>query len=201
MNADRLAPFYRWFEYVAFGRALERCRFTQLESLGEERRVLIFGEGDGRFLERLVKQAPNALIDAFESSGEMIALAAGRLSEMERIRVRFYAQNAVESQFQEDCYDLVVTNFFLDCLTSDEAQALVEKVTAALKPGGCWIIGEFAKPAGGFGRLHAAVWLRAMYLFFRVTTGLRVAEVPGYQKMLNAAGFAVVKEQRQRCWV
>ena len=57
MNADRIARSYRWLEYAAFGVALERARFDFLRCAAEARRVLILGEGDGRFLARRVPRS------------------------------------------------------------------------------------------------------------------------------------------------
>ena len=54
VNCDPLARWYRWLEYAAMGRALERRRFEFLPGMAQARRVLILGEGDGRFLTRVI---------------------------------------------------------------------------------------------------------------------------------------------------
>src|SRR5271168_358445 len=86
MNADPVARLYRWLEYCAFGRALERRRFAYLGRLAGAGRILILGEGDGRALARLIAIAPLASIDVVELSGEMIALARVRVAPTERVR-------------------------------------------------------------------------------------------------------------------
>src|SRR5580704_9374486 len=78
MKIGRLARWYRWVEYAAFGRALERCRFANLTLLERAQRVLILGEGDGRTLARLLAVAPAARFEVIELSSEMIALAKAR---------------------------------------------------------------------------------------------------------------------------
>ena len=52
MKIGRLARWYRWIEYAAFGRVLERRRFAFLPHIASARHMLILGEGDGRTLER-----------------------------------------------------------------------------------------------------------------------------------------------------
>lgn len=50
MNFDRLAPFYRAMETLAAGGKLQRCRLAFLGEIPIPRRVLLAGEGHGRFL-------------------------------------------------------------------------------------------------------------------------------------------------------
>jgi Trans-aconitate methyltransferase len=86
MNCDRLARWYRWAEYGAFGRALEKRRFYFLDTLSAPRRVLMLGEGDGRFLQALARRHPGAVIDYVDSSARMLALAQGRTPATAKIR-------------------------------------------------------------------------------------------------------------------
>ena len=60
MSFDLLAPHYRWMEWVLAGEKLQRCRTAWLEVLPAPARVLILGEGNGRFLEALMRQIGRA---------------------------------------------------------------------------------------------------------------------------------------------
>ena len=100
-NFDSIARWYRWLEYVVFGRALERCRFALLPALGDARRVLILGEGDGRFLKKLLSINSTARIDVIETSAVMSKLARGRLSDEEARRVKFHLADAAQLGFSE----------------------------------------------------------------------------------------------------
>src|SRR5579883_1010405 len=62
MNCDAIAPWYRWLEYGAFGRALERTRFHYLAELKPSRKALMLGEGDGRFLAAFSQRFPETEI-------------------------------------------------------------------------------------------------------------------------------------------
>ncbi|MEO8026394.1 MAG: class I SAM-dependent methyltransferase [Bryobacteraceae bacterium] len=199
MNADRIAAVYRWIEYAAFGRALEARRFATLDEAAGARSALILGEGDGRFVAELVRRQPAIRVDVVEASARMIALARQRVSESARERVRFVCQDALTEPLpQPGGYDLVVTNFFLDCFESREAAAVIAKCAAALEPGGRWLVGEFREPSRGVARLHARAWLAVMYLFFRWTTGLRPRRLPPWEDLLRSAGLVLVREQRAR---
>ncbi|MFN7934793.1 MAG: class I SAM-dependent methyltransferase [Bryobacteraceae bacterium] len=183
MNADPLAPIYRWLEYAAFGRLLETCRFFFLPELRLARRVLILGEGDGRFLARFLQSNPTATVDVIEQSPKMIALARARLSAPDLARVTFHSSN----QIPPHAYDTIVTHFFLDCLSPAEASRLIAGIATTRHA--TWIVSEFHIPAQGWPRFHARLWITIMYAFFRWTTGLATRSIPPYEPMLAQHGF------------
>ena len=187
MDIGPLARWYRWLEYVAFGRALERSRFVHIDRLRQARHVLVLGEGDGRMLRRMLDAAPQARFDVVEASAEMVTLASARLAPADG-RVRFTCADARSALFDAD-YDAVVTCFFLDCLDEAEAHHLIGRVSRALVSGGTWLVAEFAVPASGWRRLHARLWIGTMYYFFGLTTGLRTRALPPIDALLSASGL------------
>jgi SAM-dependent methyltransferase len=188
MNADRLAPWYRFIEYAVYGRALERCRFAFLDRLRDARRVLMLGEGDGRALERVLALAPHAQVDVVELSGKMIELARTRCSGPSN-RVRFLQQDALAAAWPSNLYDSVTMLFFLDCFIDAEARILIGRVTDALAPGGFCLVSDFAVPDHGWRRLTAKALIGIMYRFFGLTTGLRVRSLPPIENLLLEAGL------------
>lgn len=199
MNAGRLARTYRWLEYAAFGRLLEHCRFAHLPQMTPARRVLILGEGDGRFLARFLATNRNAHVDVVESSPQMIAMARSRLSGSDAWRVRFLAQDARDFHSPPSAYDLVVVHFFFDCLEVEELRRLIGKLDAASTPDALFVISEFHAPGNGLARWHALAWIRVMYLFFRWTTGLDVQRIPPYEEALAGVGF-VLRNRTEWRW-
>ncbi len=189
MNADRIAHSYRWFEYIAFGRSLEMCRFTFLSQLRTTRRILILGEGDGRFLARLVQENSEARIDVVEMNAKMIAVAKDRLRTDDLHRITFHQRDASSNSLPPGKYDLVVTNFFLDCLSDSQACQIIPKISAAIEPHGKWIVSEFQTPPSGLKKLHASLWIRVMYLFFGIVTRLKVNRIPGLREYVSRRWF------------
>ncbi len=198
MNADRIAGSYRWLEYAAFGLALEHARFDFLSCAAEAGRVLILGEGDGRFLARLLGCNRHAGIVVIESSARMIQLARQRVPASEQARVEFHQLDAVTDALPGGAFDAAVTHFFLDVFNHRDAEAVIRKVSAQLAPGACWLVSEFQEPAGGLPLLHARLWLRAMYSFFAITTGLRASKLPPYRDLLERAGLKEIKHRERR---
>jgi ubiquinone/menaquinone biosynthesis C-methylase UbiE len=193
MNCDRIARWYRWLEYVSFGRALERRRFEYLPGVTGVRRALMLGEGDGRFLAAFVRANKQAAIDSVESSREMMRLAAGRVSARER--VTFHHADARRFSFPEGDYDLIVTHFFLDCFSTEETADLISSIARAAAPRARWLISEFHQPGKGFARYWTGPLIRVCYFFFRVATGLETTQLPAYREALHASGFRRASHQ------
>ncbi len=187
MKAGRIAKLYRWIEYAAYGRALERARFWYLDRLAGARRILVLGEGDGRALARLVDAAPHAEIDVVELSAEMIALARLRVGDCTRLR--FHQADALSLRYAEHDYDGVVTLFFLDCFSAADARTLIGRLAGWMAGDAIWLMTDFAIPESGWRRWHARVWITVMYAFFRLTTGLRARALPPIEDLMRESGL------------
>jgi SAM-dependent methyltransferase len=189
LNCDRIARAYRWLEYAAFGRELERRRFRFLAEVAGARRALLLGDGDGRFLARLVTQNRSLRADAVDSSARMLELARARAGDE---RVTYLHADALLVPLPRAEYDLIVTHFFLDCLDECGVEALVRRVAEAAQPGALWLISEFREPR------WARVLLRGLYLFFRATTGLKTRRLVDHRPVLARYGFRLVREETSR---
>ena len=200
-NFDRLAGIYRWMELASFGPWLWRCRCAFLGELGQSRRALILGDGDGRFTACLLRTNPDLQIDAVDVSAAMLR-ALVRRAGRHATRVRTYAADARQWKPSEPIqvcpYDLVVTHFFLDCLTTAEVRALAAMVRPTLSFDAVWVVSEFAVPVGWFGRFIARPLIWLLYWAFGWMTGLAVRRLPNHRAALEQAGF---KLQFGRQWL
>lgn len=192
---DRLASAYKWLEYLALGDDLERARFHYLDHLHGCQRVLILGEGDGRFLARLIRKYPSVHVDCVDASSRMLAKARGRLSQEECARVNFRHVDARFADLCADNYDAVVTMFFLDCFSTEDVVRLIHSVKLALRKDARWLWADFTLPAHGWRRWRALLWLHILYCFFRWQTGLAVCRLPPTESLLGAAGFILRREK------
>ena len=186
MNCDRIARYYRWLEYLSFGRELERRRFRYLADVVDARSALILGGGDGRFLARLTRTS-RARIHYIDSSARMLELARERASNA---RVRWELADARQAGLAPAQYDLIVAHFFLDCFEDHDAARLIERVAAAAQPRARWLISEF-RPAP-----WSAPATRALYLFFRAATGLKTRRLMDHRPWLIRNGFRLEREER-----
>jgi hypothetical protein len=97
-------------------------------------------------------------------------------------------------------YNLIVTHFVLDCFDETQLEPLVRKLASATEPNATWLLADFRIPAtGAFGILWAKVWIRVMYLFFRIAVGLRTSQLVDPSPYLSAARFSLTNEELTRC--
>ena len=178
MNADSIASSYRWIEYAAFGPTLEKARLDFLPYAEAARQVLILGEGDGRFLARLLEVNFQASVVVVEASFNMIRLAQQRVHAIDQSRVVFQQIDAAAQPLPAGQFDLAVSHFFLDVFDCHQAAALISNLSSRLSQGALWLLSEFQEPETGLRRLYARAWLRTMYAFFSLATGLRVSKLP-----------------------
>jgi ubiquinone/menaquinone biosynthesis C-methylase UbiE len=190
MNCDPIARWYRWLEYLAFGRALERRREAFLEAVGDARRVLVLGDGDGRALAALLRANRIATVDYVDLSARMLELARARAGCE---RVTYHRADALVMPLADAEYDLIVTHFFLDCFAESDLQRLLERIGRAACPQARWVVSEFRK---------RGLLVGILYFFFRITTGLRTRELVDHHPFLRCQGFRLARvESAWRGWL
>lgn len=195
-NFDRMTKHYRWMELLTFGPLLARCRETFLSELVSVRRALVLGDGDGRFTAELLRVNSEVRIDAVDLSPAMLD-ALLRRAGSNRSRVTAHCADVREWKPGNAQYDLVVTHFILDCLTSEECRSLAARLRGVVSDSAVWIVSEFAVPEGWFGQLVARPLIWLLYQAFGVLSGLKIRSLPNHHAALHGAGFAL-KRQRAR---
>jgi ubiquinone/menaquinone biosynthesis C-methylase UbiE len=187
-------------EYLSFGPILKRCRFHHIPALIQSRRALVIGDGDGRFLARFLASAPKLRADAVDASSAMLRLLRKRVAaqgDLRRLTTTCTDARVVTPPYAS--YDLVVTHFFLDCLTESETDCLIARIRPHLAPGARWLVSEFQIPLTGvFQRTLARVIISALYAAFRLLTGLTARQIPPWRALLASHGF---RPKAARSWL
>jgi SAM-dependent methyltransferase len=192
MNCDRLAPYYETLERIAFGRKLEACRFAFLDHTKSSKCAFLCGDGDGRFLAKLLSASPFVEVDFVDSSSKMLELAERRafsLGSLFRSRVRFHLADIREFTPNSPAYDLVATHFFLDCFDDSELPQLVRRIAAWTTADSQWLLSDFREAPGTLPRFWTRAVIRSLYAAFHLTTGLQVTHIPNYRAALINSGF------------
>ena len=90
-------------------------------------------------------------------------------------------------EFSRDGYDLIATHFFFDCFEASELETLIARIADAAKPGAQWVVSEFCVAT-----VPARLLVSALYLFFRITTGLKTRELVDHRPILQSHGFRLI---------
>ena len=187
MSFDRLAPHYRWMEWLLAGGKLQRCRTTFLDCLPPVRHALLLGEGNGRFLHEFLRKHSTARVTCVDASPCMLKEARRKVHPDGR--VTFVCCDVIEWEPPQGAFDLVVSNFFLDCFRPDQIELIVKKISAALTTNARWLIADFCEPHRGWRKWRARLILRTMYWFFRQATDLPANRLTAPDAILAHHGF------------
>lgn len=170
---NRLAACYRTLERCLFAEQLQRARVALLGQLPRVQNVWVLGDGDGRFLHAFCSLCPDARVDSFDFSPEMLRLQKKRIAGIQRAgSVRFHCQEARSIEPIPGSCDLLVCNFFLDCFTESELRESLPKWLRCLKPGGHFYVTDFVPVRTGWWKYKSAVDQFLMHRLFRWQTGL-----------------------------
>ena len=182
---DRVAWCYDALAALVFGPALRNTQRAALAGLpAGAPHLLILGGGTGWVLAEVLRRRPAATVLYLEASPRMLARARARLAPAQRAQVGF-RHGTQAALAPEEAFDAVLTFFVLDCIAAPELPAALDRLHAALRPGGRWLLADFRPARRGWR------WglLAAMFWFFRLTTSLRARELPDLAVALTARGL------------
>jgi len=201
MSFDALAPHYRWMEFFLAGEKLQRCRTAFLPQLPAKKRILILGEGNGRFLAECRRQFPEAQITVVDASARMLELARARLAGQGGVDrgTDFVCADALEWMPPTGGFDLIVTHFFLDCFRADQLEKLLASLARAAAPGADWLLADFQEASAGWRRVRSRLILWVMYRFFTFVTRLPAHELTPPDALIQRHGFQL-RERTLRDW-
>jgi SAM-dependent methyltransferase len=179
-------------EWLLAGGKLQRCRTAFLPEVRQAQRVLLLGEGNGRFLDAFVHANPSAEITVLDASAAMLRAARQRLGaiapETDR-RIQCIHANALNWSPSAGTYDLIVSNFFLDCFRAEQLAELIPRLASGASAGAQWLVSDFCLPASGPARWRAQGIVALMYCFFRMVTRLPARSLTPVDPLLQRAGF------------
>lgn len=196
-NFDHIARPYRILEYLSLGRILERTRLHYLPTAVHATNALVLGDGDGRFLAALLAASPRLRATAVDTSAAMLHLLQQRCeatapNTAERLRI---IQTDALAFTPAETYDLIVTHFFLDCLTQPQLDTLVSRLTPSFASNTLWLVSDFRIPTGPLA-IPARIYVRSLYLAFRILTGLRITNLPDHITPMARANLTRIAQHR-----
>lgn len=185
---DKVARFYDRLAQLVYGKTLLNAKSHFLDQIREGDRVLIIGGGTGEILPLLPSSCQVTFLDP---STNMIEVAVKREKPIETTFVSQILENFESS----GKFDVIIANFFFDLFEEPVLSRQLKNVKRLLDADGTLVVSDFSYSSP----LHQ-FWQRplvaSMYLFFRITTGLKTNRLPKIEKKLEGAGLHVQIEKR-----
>jgi len=197
MSFDRLAPYYRWMEFVLAGEKLQRCRLACLEEIRDCRDILVAGVGPGRFLQACARELPEARIVCLDASQSMLERAQARWRKAggKPEQANFVHATLPEWQPPSAAFDLIVTHFFLDCFPEPMLSRVIARLALAARADARWLVSDFQIPTSGLARLRARTVLAMAYAFFKLATRLPASGLIAPAVLLERQGFRLLRRR------
>lgn len=192
MNFDHLAPFYQAMESLFAGGKLQRRRLAFLEEIPAPRRILLAGEGNGRFLPACARRFPEADVVVVDASKRMLEAARRKFASA---NVEFVHADLLSWEPERNGFDLIVTNFLLDCFPLDELAALIARLGNLARAEACWLVADFQIPDSRLAGLRSRIILALLYRFFQAACGMEADRLESPDQELERAGFSLIGKQ------
>ncbi len=189
---DRIARHYDALARVIFGKSIMRAQKFGLSEIPPGSHVLIVGGGTGKVLEYLSGCKISDLhIDYVEASEAMIDIARHRKAD--GLHIHFICQ-PIEEYCRQKAYDVIITQFFLDCFEGVALKHVFSTLSNQLKVNGTWIIADF-QVSKDWKKIWQKSLLSMMYLFFSVAVGLQAHKLEDFQDLLTQLGYRLKTSQ------
>ncbi len=185
-NFDILAKPYAILEYLTFGSLLWRTRLTHIEALANSKRVLLAGDGDGRFLAELHNRYPHLDLHYLDSSPAMLQQAQKRCPQ-----ATFHQVTLPTNTLPTNHYDAIVTHFFLDCFTPETLSQVIRNLAQSATPQAIWILSDFKPTKHLWGRLLVSL----LYKSFQSLTNLKAKHLTPYEPEMQQSHFTLTASQ------
>jgi SAM-dependent methyltransferase len=185
-----VAPLYPALERCVFGSRLNRARRAFFDAIVQANRILLVGEGNGRFLSLLLGLKNKGCVNVVEKSAVMIRLAKKRTRKLGALRCDLkFIETDVLAFSPADRFDCVVTHFVLDLFNPPAQQSLIERIAELTAPGGSWINVDFLPARTVRGGI--LMWLQ--YTFFRMASRIEARRCFDESAAAAAAGWTVAE--------
>jgi tRNA (cmo5U34)-methyltransferase len=187
---DLVARIYPALEQCVFGSRLNRARHSFFDEVVQEERILLVGEGNGRFLTSLLEHKNKGCVEVVEKSAVMIGLAKDRIRRLGEIRCDLkFIETDVREYHPAKKFDCVVTHFFLDAFNPLAQRSVIKRIAELTTPSGTWINVDFL-PAR---TLRGDIFMWLQYTFFRLVSRLEASRCFDGSTAAAAAGWTVAE--------
>ena len=193
MNFDRIVPYYDWLAAVIFLGAIKKSQIRNLKKLPPNGSVLIIGGGTGWIIPYIFLGARIDKLYYLEASHKMLEISKKACPKELRGRVEFILGD--ETRIPELAFDVIITNFFLDCFGHTRLDSILILLHNCLKTGGYWYFTDFRIDKRWYQRMWQIPFISVMIRFFRLSVGLETQRLVDLLALIESLPFeSLVKD-------
>jgi demethylmenaquinone methyltransferase/2-methoxy-6-polyprenyl-1,4-benzoquinol methylase len=187
-----IGPLYDFLSSVYGGESIHNCKRAMLtdEHVKPGDKVLIAGAGHGKDAIRAAEiGADVTVVDISETMLQKLQQAFDKHPKDLKVNIVHADILTIE---EYDKYDMVIANFFLNVFYKDMMMKFLEHLVKCTKPGGKFVVGDFAFPKGNiFTRtLQKGYWYIAALVFYLASDNA-VHEIYNYPELMKEQGLNI----------
>jgi ubiquinone/menaquinone biosynthesis C-methylase UbiE len=171
---DRIAFIYDFLARLIFGSSIIASQEFFLDRIQDRSKVLILGGGSGWLLSDLLELRPVCEVWYIEASEKMITMARKKIRASYTVHFIHGTQDDIPASA---CFDVVITNFYLDLFTDKGLENVVDKIRNSADSKATWIVTDFVDGNKSWQKLM----LLMMYGFFRKTAKIESERLPQWE--------------------
>lgn len=143
--------------------------------------------GTGEMLERIVKLNPDGKNIGIDLSPDMLTKAGEKLNKLNKGNFELQEGNVMNLDFPENSFDILVNNYMVDLMPSENFDKIAHEFFRVLKPNGIIVVSTFSF---GTKKIHK-FWYWVAKKFPYLLTGCRPVS---FKNHLMKAGFKIEKD-------
>lgn len=194
---NKIAPFYHAVSMICSLNRIHKSQMWLLSKKMKFSKTLIVGGGDGKFLLEAMKQGLSEQYYYVDLSGAMIKLAQRKIEKQLPLfldSVVFICGSHQDIPNNQK-FDLIITPYFLDCLSDHELSLLMANLHAQLTIGGTWFFADFNIPKD---KTRSFIFKNIIQLLYRILNlfcDLEVNSLPDFKKEFCKYKFTLLHEK------
>jgi tRNA (cmo5U34)-methyltransferase len=190
---DRVASFYDPLAQLVFRDAQKQAQKELLPFIQANTQVLLIGGGSGWLLQQLLLTEKKLHIVYIDASPKMIRRAqhfthTTLKSSSASVEFRTGTEQCIKPG---ETFDSIFTPFLLDLFPEERLTVLMRRLKEALHKDGRWLFVDFW-PVQEPAPIWQQLLLKAMYVFFRVFSGIKARRLPDFKAHFERLNLAEI---------
>lgn len=194
-----IGPLYDFLSSIYGGRSIHNCKRAMLTPAHVQPgdKILIAGAGHGKDAIRAAEVGADVtVVDISETMLKKLQQAFDK--HPKDLKVNIVHADILTLEDYES-YDMVIANFFLNVFYPDMMQKFLDHLVKCVKPGGKFVVGDFAYPSGNpiTKLLQKGYWYIAAIIFYFASDNA-VHPIYNYPELMKDAGLEIRDIKRYR---